>query len=141
MAAEEEAAAEAKDWARVAELDVALWIDGPGQPAGRAPAAVRDLVHAMAYETLVQDKPYGDEIELEPPAAGRLGELRVPVLAIVGSFDESGPSAAAEHLVAEVPGARRLDVETGHLPNLEQPAWFTDTLLQFLAAVDAGRRP
>ena len=128
-----EALEEAKDWATLADLDVAMWVDGFGQPAGRAPAAARDLVRRMAHENYVAEKTYGDPIVLDPPAAARLAELRGPLLAIVGRFDEVATSANADLLVASVPGARRVDVDTAHMPSLERPEWFTETLLAFLA--------
>lgn len=128
---------ESGDWAAAADHDVATWVDGIGQPAGRAPEAARELVRRMAYENYVREKTYGDPVPLDPPAAGRLHELRGPLLAIVGRFDESATSANADRLVAAVPGARRIDVDTGHVPSLERPEWFTETLLAFLAEVEA----
>lgn len=132
-----EALEAAKDWAALADLDVAAWVDGIGQPAGRAPGPVRDLVRRMAFETYVQEKPYGDPIQLDPPAAGRLAELRMPLLAVVGLLDIAAVPATADLLVAEVAGARRLDAPgVAHLPSLERPEWFTDRLLEFLAEVE-----
>lgn len=129
-----EALEAAKDWAALADLDVEIWVDGIGQPAGRAPAAVRDLVRRMTYETYVQEKPYGDPVVLDPPAAARLGEIRAPLLAIVGLLDITATATVADLLVAGVPGARRVDLpDVAHLPNLERPDWFTETLLAFLA--------
>ena len=111
-----------KDWAAAADHDVAIWVDGFGQPAGRAPAAARDAIRTMAYETYVQEKPYGDTIVLDPPAIGRLGELRLPVLVITGGLDESSTWAGADVLVAAVPGARRIDLpDVAHMPSLERP--------------------
>lgn len=131
-----EALEAAKDWAALADLDVEIWVDGIGQPAGRAPAAVRDLVRRMAYDTYVQEKPYGDTVVLDPPAAARLGELRVPLLAVVGLLDIAATAKVADVLVAGVAGARRIDLpDVAHLPNLEKPEWFTQTLLGFLAEV------
>jgi pimeloyl-ACP methyl ester carboxylesterase len=133
--AREEALTEAKDFAGIADLDVEVWVDGRGRPDGRGPQAVRDLVRRMTYETYVQEKPYGDPVQLDPPAAARLGDLRVPVMAVVGRFDLPGPAAQAAILEAEAPNVRRIDVDTAHLPNLERPEWFTETLLAFLAEV------
>jgi pimeloyl-ACP methyl ester carboxylesterase len=130
-----EALEEAKDWAAAADHDVAIWVDGFTQPEGRAPASAREAVRTMAYETYVQEKTYGDPIQLDPPAAQRLKELRGPLLAIVGAFDEVATSANADKLVAAVPGAKRIDVETAHMPSLERPQWFTQTLLSFLAGI------
>jgi pimeloyl-ACP methyl ester carboxylesterase len=90
----------------------------------------------MCYETYVQEKEKGEPIVLDPPAAGRLAEVQVPVLAIVGGLDPSGTGQAADALVAGVPGARRIDLpDVAHLPSLERPDWFTETLLGFLAEV------
>jgi 3-oxoadipate enol-lactonase len=134
----EEALIEAKDWEAVAELNVRVWVDGPREPAGTGPSAVRDLVRTMCLENYSADKPYGDPVALDPPAGARLGDLRLPVLAIVGGRDPLATARAADVLVAGVPGARRLDLpDVAHLPNLERPEWFTETLLGFLAEVDA----
>ena len=131
-----EALEAAKDWAAAADHDVAIWVDGFGQPEGRAPAAARDAIRTMAFETYVQEKPYGDTIVLDPPAIGRLGELRVPVLAMTGGLDESATRVGASAIVAAVPGARRIDLpDVAHMPSLERPEWFTATLLEFLASV------
>ena len=131
-----EALEEAKDWAAAAEHDVEIWVDGFGQPPGRAPAAARDAVRTMAYETYVQEKPYGDTVVLDPPAIGRLGEIRVPTLVIVGMLDESVTVANAGVIAGTVPGARRIDLpDVAHMPSLERPEWFNETLLEFLAEV------
>lgn len=137
----EEALAEAGDWEALAAQDVRLWVDGPREPEGSGPADVREFVRMMALETYRAELPYGDPVELEPPAADRLGEIRVPVLAIVGAKDPLATARAAGRLVAGVPGARRIDLQgVAHLPSLERPAWFTDTLLGFVADVDATRQ-
>ena len=76
---------------------------------------------------------------LDPPAVGRLGDLRLPLLVIVGGLDESTTVTAGGVLAAAVPGARRIDLpDVAHMPSLERPEWFTETLLAFLAEVDAG---
>jgi pimeloyl-ACP methyl ester carboxylesterase len=134
-----EALEEAKDWAAVAAHEARIWVDGFGQPDGRAPADVREAVRRMVYETYVQEKPYGDPIVLDPPAAERLSQLSMPVLVIVGLLDESGTIASARLLAREAPRARLIELpDVAHMPSLERPEWFTETLLGFLAEVDAG---
>jgi 3-oxoadipate enol-lactonase len=131
-----EALSAAKDWGALADLSVAAWVDGVGQPAGRAPAPVRELVRRMCLETFVQEKPQGRPIALDPPAAGRLGEIRVPVQVIIGEFDTLGIHQTAGLLADHVAGARRIDLPgVAHLPSMERPEWFTETLLGFLAEV------
>ena len=134
-----EALLEARDWAGAADIDVALWVDGAGQPAGRAPAAARELVRRMCLETYEQDKPFGRPIVLSPPAVERLGSLTVPMLAIVGELDVASIHAAADLLERDVQQVRRVTVHgVAHLPSLERPDWFTDTLLAFAAEVHAA---
>lgn len=132
----DEALTEARDWAAVADLDVQLWVDGVGQAPGRAPEAVRDLVRRMSYETYVQEKPEGEPISLQPPAAGRLDEILVPTLVIIGELDTLSTRLTAEYLSAGIHRSHRIALPgVAHLPSLERPAWFTDTLLTFLAEV------
>ena len=138
----QEALFEAKDWEAVADLDVAIWIDGVGQPDGRAPEPVRDLVRRMCLETYAQEKAEGEPIQLEPRAIERLESLRVPLLAIVGLLDLPSTAIQSDVLVERVPGARRIDLpDVSHLPNLERPEWFTGTLLSFLDEVDPASGP
>ena len=86
--------------------------------------------------TYLQEKPYGDTVLLDPPAAGRLAEIGVPLLAIVGGLDTAATATTAGILANGVAGARRIDLpDVAHLPNLERPEWFTETLLGFLAEV------
>jgi 3-oxoadipate enol-lactonase len=137
----EEALVEAKDWAGLAELDVRVWVDGVGQPAGRAPDDVRDLVRRMCLETYLQEQEDGEPLVLDPPAFGRLEALRVPLLAIAGELDVRATGILAGILAERVPSARRIDVPgVAHLPSLERPEWFTSTLLGFLDEVFEGGR-
>lgn len=135
----DEELSDAKEWAALAEFDVAMWVDGIGQPEGRAPAEAREAVRRMTYETYVQEKPYGDTIVLDPPAIGRLAEVRVPTVVMIGALDTPSTRASADLVASGVRGARRIDVpDVAHMPSLERPEWFTSTLLAFLAEVDAA---
>jgi 3-oxoadipate enol-lactonase len=130
---------EAKDWEALADLDVQIWIDGVGQPAGRAAESVRTLVRQMCLETYTKELEEGQPIVLDPPALGRLGELRVPVLAIVGLLDLPATSTTASMLVEGAQNGRRIDVpDVAHLPSLERPTWFTEMLRSFLDEVEAA---
>jgi len=120
----------AKDWAGVSDLDVRLWVDGVGQPADRVPAAIR-----ANYEA---EYPGGQPIVLDPPAAGRLGEVKVPTLIVHGDLDVSAIDAAAEALERGVVWARRVTLPgVAHMVNLERPVEFRGLVLDFLAEVGA----
>jgi 3-oxoadipate enol-lactonase len=57
-----------------------------------------------------------------------------PVLVIVGTLDPATPPAAGRLIVETIPGAKLVELEAAHLSNLEQPAAFTEAVLDFLTA-------
>lgn len=70
---------------------------------------------------------------LDPPAIGRLSELAVPTLVLVGEADLIDTRAVADTLAACIGGARLVAVpETGHLINLEAPEEFGEAVDRFL---------
>lgn len=138
MEADSEAAWDAKDWVRLANLETAYWVDGPGQPIDRVSPEVRELVYRWIFETYADEKEEGMPQRLDPPAAERLANLRIPILSMAGEFDEAHTTASCRHLADVVPGTEfRLIEGTAHLPNLERPDEFTTWVLDFLAKVDA----
>jgi 3-oxoadipate enol-lactonase len=126
---------EAKDWEGIAEWETRFWVDGPGQPPDRVDPAVRELVHGWILATYLAEKEEGTPQPLDPPANARLGDLRAPLLVIVGDLDEVETRAHCRYLASAVPGAR-LEVFEGaaHLVNLEQPERFNRLLGEFLGA-------
>lgn len=71
--------------------------------------------------------------ELEPPAAGRLAEIHVPTLIIVGDKDVHEILLIADKLEAEIAGARKAVIpNTAHHLNMEQPEPFNQIVLDFL---------
>lgn len=134
-----EAAEEAGDADRAAALDVRIWLDGPLQVEGRAPADLRARVHDLSLSTYRRDDGEGLEPQrLEPPAVDRLTALRLPVLAILGELDVSSTAHAADALVREAPDVRLLRYpDAAHLPNMEHPQRFTRDVMGFLDALPA----
>ena len=129
----------AKAWPELADLGVRVFVDGLGQPAGRAPQPAREAIRRMYLDLLVAERPQRHPIALDPPAAGRLRELGVPVLVVVGLLDSPWVLAAASALAEGAPCARRIDVPgAAHFPSLEQPGWFADALRAFAGEVAAG---
>lgn len=135
--AEVEARTEAGDWEYVADWETAYWADGPGQSPDRVPE-VRRRVHDWVLATYRAEKEEGIPQPLEPPANARLGELRAPLLVMLGTLDDRGTIAAMRHLAAAVPGATLEELESAHLVNLEHPERFNGLLRDFL---DAHRDP
>lgn len=131
--AEAERLLEAKDWDGISEWETAYWADGPGQPKDRVDAAVRAKVHDWILTSYHAEKEEGTPQPLDPPAVGRLGELKVPLLAMAGTLDEPGTTESMRHLADAVRGAR-LEIFEGsaHMLNLEQPEHFNTALRDFL---------
>jgi 3-oxoadipate enol-lactonase len=130
----------AHDWSPVADWETAYWADGPGQPPDRIDPAIRAKVHDWILTNYQAEKEEGQPQPLDPPAVGRLGELRAPLLVMVGTLDDPGTNASMRHLAQAVPGAR-LEVFEGsaHMLNLEQPDRFNRLLLEFIG--EAARTP
>lgn len=124
------------------EAEIAAWVDGLTGTRERVPG-VRSRVLQMNADVyrLHADEQLGDPIPLDPPAAVRLGSLRIPVLEIVGDLDMPETLTTARHVASVVPGAR-LEVLEGvtHLPPMERPAEFVRLLDGFLASLPSWRR-
>jgi 3-oxoadipate enol-lactonase len=63
-----------------------------------------------------------------------LGTIRCPTLVIVGAHDVATPPAAGRELVEKIRGARCVELDAGHISNVEAPERFTAELAGFLAA-------
>ena len=70
-----------------------------------------------------------------------LGRIRVPTLVIGGSLDVATPwEGHGDLLVAQIPGARSVVLEAGHLSNVELPSAFTNALFDFLLPAPSDDR-
>jgi 3-oxoadipate enol-lactonase len=116
------------------ELDVAMWVDGPGQPTDRVPVDIRDLVRAMDREHYDPARVQGRPIPLRPPAAERLADLRAPVLAVAGALDVGEVVATAHHLAAELDQATAVVwPDVAHMIGMEAPDRLAGLIVDFLA--------
>ena len=71
------------------------------------------------------------------PFVGRLSDVRVPTLVVVGNLDPVGRERAAV-VAAGIPGARLEIVEhAGHAPHLDRPAAFRRLVVAFLTGAPA----
>jgi 3-oxoadipate enol-lactonase len=133
---------ESKDWEPLAEWETDFWVEGAGQSRGRVAPEIREQVHDWILSTYRAEKAEGEPQRLDPPAVGRLGELRAPLLVIIGTLDEPGTQAACRHLAATVPGARLEELEAAHMVNLEHPERFNALLRDWLDSnATAGAEP
>ena len=126
-----EAMEEARDWEALTDWETAFWADGPGQSSDRVPE-VRRRVHDWVLSNYRAEKVEGEPQPLDPPANTRLGDLRAPLLVMLGTLDDPGTVDSMRHLAASVPGARLEEFESAHMVNLEHPERFNRVLREFL---------
>jgi 3-oxoadipate enol-lactonase len=122
----------------IADFDVRMWGDGPGQPQGRLRADLRAKLREMARAAADPDRAHGQPIVLRPPAADRLDALTMPVLAIAGELDESVTHTVVEHLAATVPGARAIVIpDVAHMIAMEKPETVAREIATMLEPIGA----
>ncbi|GIH02527.1 hydrolase [Rhizocola hellebori] len=123
----------AKDWEALVDLETQVWVDGPLQPEGRAPDAVRQKVRQMIYEIETRKEPEPTILPTPNPAAARLAEVACPLLVVIGALDTSGTRASADLLTEGVAGVERIDFpDSAHVPSMEHPQRFNAALREFL---------
>lgn len=131
---------ETKDWDRLAEVETQVWVDGWGQPPTRIDPELRARVHNWILTTYQAENEEGEPRRLNPPAAGRLDEVRAPTLVLVGTVDEPGGVQNGRRVAQQVEGARLVEFEgVAHMIQLERPDRFNRVVLDFLADVDVVR--
>ena len=68
-----------------------------------------------------------------PDSTPLLGTIRCPTLVLVGELDGSTPPSDARFIAQNIPEAHlQVISNAGHLPNIEQPSAFNNTLASFL---------
>jgi 3-oxoadipate enol-lactonase len=135
--------------------DAAAWVAdrlaalrGAGSPAAVAPALLRSIMApdatgidaAVAAMARIDGEALAGAIGCLPThdVVGRLGDITVPTLVVVGELDEETPRSYSEHLATHIQRARfEVVAGAGHICNLERPEAFDSLLLAFLADLAA----
>lgn len=132
---EQEAAIKAGEIERGIELELKMWVDGPNRTAEQVDPAVRAKVREMELENLEIANTDYNSAALEPPALGRLAEVRVPTLVIYGTGDQPLVVENGQTLTREIPHAQTLIFEKlGHVPSMEKPEAVNHAIETFLNA-------
>jgi len=112
----------ARDLIGLAELWLEVW----------APLGADETLRTIAHDS-AKTFELPEEVDPPVPAAGRLGELRVPTLVLEGGRDVEGIRQICAKLASEVPGARlEVFADSDHLPNYREPERFNGVVLGFL---------
>lgn len=126
------------DIARAVELTLQVWTDGPERKPEEVDVEVRERVRQMTTRNFRRS----DDVDapepqgLEPPAVGRLSEIHVPTLIIVGDKDVKNILAIAAFLEKGISGARKVVIpNTAHHLNMEKPQEFNQVVLEFLSGL------
>jgi pimeloyl-ACP methyl ester carboxylesterase len=131
-----DAALEAGRLDEAAEIEMQTWLAGPRRSLDQIDPSLRARVRDMLIRSYATPPDLGEEQPLDPPAAGRLGEVHAPTLIIVGDEDQPDVVAVAGLLDAGIAGARKVIMHgVAHLPNMEQPATFNRIVRDFLAGL------
>jgi pimeloyl-ACP methyl ester carboxylesterase len=145
--ADEEAAWEEWDRARQAPIDAlieagrleeaqdlrlrTMW--APLGTDGAGGKRIRDIAYDNLHE-LTMDEDGAEDVD--PPAAGRLGEIEAPVLILPADHDPPWHGRICEVLADGIPNARLVRIpETDHVINLRRPEEFDRIVLGFLDEV------
>lgn len=129
-----------KEFEKAAELESAIWGSGPEQKPERAPAELRERLRRMILNNAKSHTTEPKPIVLSPPAATRLGELKAPVLVMIGDLDESVTRTMADYLTAHAPNARKsLYRKTAHMISMEHPKRFVREVSEFARSVNGEK--
>lgn len=133
-----------EDLDATAAAEVRFWVVGPERRPEDVDPALLAFATEMDRHALAAEAALGDVTvrELDPPAVGRLGEIRVPALVTAGAADVPDIRLLADRLGAEIPQGRRLpDIpDAAHLLPLERPAQINAALLTFLTEITQAER-
>src|SRR5579884_1323146 len=127
--AELEAALDAGDLDRAADIELAVW----------ARLGATDELRALLLDNVAGPPADATPSRRPEPAAPRLGELRVPTLVVTGEQDVPEIEVVGDTLEREIPGARRVRIDSDHYLPIRQPETFNRVVLDFLAAVAPDR--
>jgi pimeloyl-ACP methyl ester carboxylesterase len=130
-----EAALTNGDKARAVELLLRMWTDGPDRTPEQTDSTVREKVRVMTTRNFnrADDSDAPNPLQLEQPAAVRLGDIQVPTLIIVGDKDVRSILVIADVLEKGIPNAKKAIIPgTAHHLNMEKPQEFNRIVLDFL---------
>jgi pimeloyl-ACP methyl ester carboxylesterase len=124
---------EQQDLDQAAEVDLRWWTDGPHRTPDQVDSTVRQQVRSMLLSTYGLDGDSGQAYILSPTAIGRLSEIKVPTLVIVGDLDLPEIKDLVDILVRDIQDARKVTVSgVAHMVNMEKPEEFNQAVLDFL---------
>jgi pimeloyl-ACP methyl ester carboxylesterase len=124
---------EKKEFDTLIEIDIDRWADGPQRSREEGNPGVQRRLREMLKYNYTNQPIEPTARPLEPPAAGRLGEIKVPTLVIVGDLDMPSVLQACDLLAKGIEGAKKVVIPgTAHMVNMEKPEEFNRVVMDFL---------
>lgn len=122
-----------QDLSGAVEVFLTMWVDGPYRTPGEVNPLLRERVREMVTHAFRLSRLAPNCKGLEPPAAGRLSEVHVPTLVVLGEHDAPDIHAIG-HLIHEgVVGSRLVKIPgAGHTLVMEKPDEFNRVVEDFL---------
>ena len=115
------------------EVFLTVWVDGPFRRPAEVNPLVRERVREMVSRSFGLSRIAPNCKGLDPPAAGRLSELRVPTLVVLGEKDAPDTLAIGKLIHEGVVGSQVVTIsDVGHLLSMEKPNEFNHTVEDFL---------
>jgi pimeloyl-ACP methyl ester carboxylesterase len=125
---------DAGDLETVARLEMEIWFAGEHRSLDDMPQPMVDRMRRWVL-TSYEKEPWERQVDLDPPAAGRLAEIAVPILAVLGELDLPSLHATVDHIAAAPTATKVVMPGTAHLSPWEKPVEFVDILRGFLQQV------
>jgi pimeloyl-ACP methyl ester carboxylesterase len=124
------------DFEKAADLGVQLHLAGSDRKLEAIPEATRQKTRAMIFQALQRTGAgLGDNKPIDPSAAKRLGEVKVPTLVIIDEHDHPAVQAMDQTIADGIPNAEAIKLNAGHLASIEMPDEFTNDVKVFLDRV------
>jgi 3-oxoadipate enol-lactonase len=122
------------DWHLLSHLEAEVWTLGPERAADDLDPAFVELAYALNRPNAAHGDDAPIAAPLSPPAYGRVADLDVPFLSVVGEFDVSAALAEHAYLVDTIPKAEGYVFrDAAHLPSVEHPDEFERIVTEWMA--------
>jgi len=109
-------------------------------PEARAEAHIADPVRGRIRRCTPAGIAFAQRaIAARPDSTALLASIDVPTLVIAGTQDAIIPSAEVRAISDAISGSRMVELDCGHLSNLEEPAAFNSALSGFLVPAVTAR--
>jgi 3-oxoadipate enol-lactonase len=122
-----------QDLSGAVDVFLTMWVDGPYRKPEEVNPLVRENVREMVTRSLGLSRLAPNSKGLEPPAIGRLSEVHLPTLIVLGEKDAPDIHAIGKLIHEGVAGSRVVTLnDVGHCLPMEKPNEFNLTVEAFL---------